>query len=97
MNPNSDENTLRPLPLEQFKSFFKTLWRSQTKPRQIRMTIKNDFLKWLVDQSGISANEITDSNGQALEDLFTEIELELGQVSTKNVDPRFTNLFLLKY
>jgi len=96
MDPNRDENTLTPIALEQFKSFFKTLWRSKTKPRHIRMTIKSNFLKWLASQSGIPASQIGEANGQVLEDLFNEMEQELGAVSTKDLDPRFTKLFLLK-
>ena len=87
---------LMPLLLDKFESFFETLWRSKVKPRHIRMTIKSDFLKWLARQSGIPAGDIADSNGRVLEDLFAEIEQELGEVSTKDLDPRFTNLFLLK-
>jgi hypothetical protein len=96
MDPDQDEKALTPLPLDHFKPFFETLWRAKTKPRHIRMTIKNDFLKWLASRSGVPASQITDANGQLLEDLFNELEQELGEVSIKELDPRFTNLFLLK-
>ena len=96
MDLSRDENTLIPLPLDQFKSFFEALWRSKLKPRHIRMTIKSDFLKWLDHRSGIPANDIADSMGHALEDLFAEIELELGEVATKDLNPRYTNLFLVE-
>jgi hypothetical protein len=96
LDPNQDENTLTPLPLDQFKSFYKTLWRTKIKPRYIRTTIKSDFLKWLAKRSGVPASQITDTNGPVMDDLFNELEQELGQVSTQDLDPRFTNLLLLK-
>ena len=96
MDLDQDENVLAPLALDHFKSFFEKLWRTNTKPRHIRMTIKSDFLKWLASQSGIPASQITDANGSLLEDLFNEIEQELGDISIQDLDPRFTNLFLLK-
>ncbi len=96
MDLDPDKNVLAPLPLDDFKTFFESLWRTNTKPRHIRMTIKSSFLKWLASQIGIPAGQITDANGSLLEDLFNEMEQELGQVSTRDLNPRFTNLFLLK-
>jgi len=96
MVPEVEENSLTPLSLDEFKSFFKALWRTKTKPRQIRMTTKSNFLKWIASQSDIPASQIADTNGPVLEDLFNELEQELGSVSTKDLDPHFTNLFLLK-
>jgi len=96
MDPNGGDNSMLPLPLDQFKSFYKTLWRTKTKPRHIRTTIKSDFLKWLSDKSGIPASQIANANGRVFEGLFNELEQELGAVSTKDLDPRFTHLFLLK-
>ncbi len=96
VDPGSDEKTLTPLRLDKFKAFFETLWRSNVKPRHIRMTVKSDFLKWLADQSGLPAGDIADINGRVLEDLFAEIEQELGEVSAKDLDPRFTHLFLVQ-
>ena len=61
------------------------------------MTAKSDFLKWLADKSEIPASQIAENNGRIFEELFNELEQELGVVSTKDVDPRFTNLFLLKW
>ena len=93
---STDDNALTPVPLDHFKSFFETIWRTKTKPRRIRMAVKSDFLKWLAQKSGRSANDITDRNGRILEDLFAEIEQELGELSSENLDPRFTNLFFVK-
>jgi uncharacterized protein DUF6178 len=95
IDADNEDKVLSLLPLEDFKSFFDTLWRSRQKPRSIRLTIKSDFLKWLAQKSGLPGNEITDSCGGVLEDLFTEIEQELGQVSSKDLEPRFSHLFLL--
>ena len=84
-----------PLPLDVFKSFFDKLWHSPKKPKTIRFSVKNDFLTWLADKSGLTGTEITLQCGKTLESLFAEIESELGQVSTKDIDPRYIHLFLL--
>jgi hypothetical protein len=84
-----------PLPLDAFNSFFDTLWRSPEKPRAIKLSAKSAFLKWLKDKSSLTGTEITQQCGNTLENLFTEIETELGQVSKKDIDPRYIQLFLI--
>ena len=89
------QTAFAPLSLDVFKSFFTILWHSPKKPRTIRLSVKSDFLKWLADKSGLTGTEIARQCGKTLESLFTEIESELGQVSRKNLDPRYIQLFLI--
>jgi len=96
IKPGSGKTAFESLPLDTFKSFFESLWRSPKKPRSIKLTIKSGFLKWLADKSGLTGTEIADQCGNTLENLFAEIEAELGQVSTKDIEPRFIQLFLIK-
>ena len=95
MTPGSGKTPFVPLPLDTFKSFFETLWRSPQKPRAIKLTVKSAFLKWLADRSGLTGTEIAEQCGNSLENLFAEIEAELGQVSIKDIEPRFIQLFLI--
>jgi len=95
IEPGSGKTVFESLPLDTFKSFFENLWRSPQKPRSIKLTIKSAFLKWLSDKSGLPGTEIADQCGNSLEKLFAEIEAELGQVSIKDIEPRFIQLFLI--
>lgn len=95
IDSGTHERALSPLPLDAFKSFFDTLWRSPEKPRSIRLSVKSDFLKWLADKSGLAGTQIVEQCGNILEDLFAEIESELGQVLKKDIDPRYIQLFLI--
>jgi len=95
IEPGSGKTVFESLPLDTFKSFFENLWRSPQKPRSIKLTIKSAFLKWLSDKSGLTGAEIADQCGNSLEKLFAEIEAELGQVSIKDIEPRFIQLFLI--
>ncbi|MBW1864584.1 MAG: hypothetical protein JRI64_02860 [Deltaproteobacteria bacterium] len=89
------ETAFAPLPLDAFRSFFDTLWRSPEKPKTIKLSVKSAFLKWLKDKSGLTGTEITQQCGNTLENLFAEIETELGKISRNDLDPRFIQLFLI--
>jgi hypothetical protein len=92
--------TLKALTLKQFLPFFEELLPgridadSQT-ARKIPMELKTAFLNWLAAETGLKDYEISDRLGRTFEDLFNEIESELGQVAAANIDPRFVHLFLL--
>jgi len=83
------------LALEPFKSFFGDLWAGKGRPRKIRQSMKESFLKWLLDKTGLDGYEISQRLGQTLENLFNEIEIEYGEVSREDLDPRHIHLFLL--
>jgi len=87
---------LVPITLDEFQPFFDGLWKGKGKRRKIKISKKESFLNWLSDETGLSPYEIGQRLGQSFEDLFSEIEGELGQVSTKDLDPRHIHLFLLK-
>ena len=87
---------LQPLPFDAFKIFFNDLWAGKDKPRKTSLTMKESFLNWLSDKTGLTHYEITQKLGQTLENLFNEIESEYGAVSNDDLDPRYTHLFLTK-
>jgi hypothetical protein len=96
-----EEKTLTPLALKEFIPFFEDLLpgrlNSAAEPlRKIGPGMKALFLKWLAANSGLMDFEITERLGPTLEVLFQEIENDLGRVATKELDPRYVLLFLLK-
>ena len=91
---------LKPMTHKQFLPFFQKLLPQQSESgspaaRKIPDEMKTAFLNWLADETGLKDYEITDRLGRTFEDLFNEIESEYGQVATADIDPRFTNLFLI--
>jgi hypothetical protein len=83
------------LSFEEFQQFFDDLWDSGDKPRKIRLSMKRSFMTFLSDQTGLTDSEIFQKVGHTLEDLFTELEKEYGEVSKKDLDPRYILLFLV--
>ena len=91
---------LIPVTPKQFQPFFENLLPGASDPdadraRKVPMTMKASFLDWLSADTGLKDYEITERVGQTFEDLFNEIESEHGQVTAKNLDPRYMLLFLL--
>jgi hypothetical protein len=87
---------LLPLPFDVFRNFFNDLWTGKDKPRKTSLTMKESFLNWLSDKTGLTHYEITQKLGQTLENLFNEIESEYGAVSGEDLDPRYIHLFLIE-
>lgn len=93
---------VEPMDLSAFRAFFTGhLFSSRPPdspdaPASIRLSAKQSFMSWLVGRSDLSENEIIRRIGPALDDLFAEIESELGRVRPEHIDPRFISLFLLK-
>ena len=92
---------LKPLTLNEFKPFLEELLPGQpTKGsdqiRKIPQEMKLNFLDWLATDTGLKDFEITGRLGQTLENLFEEIESELGRVAIKDLDPRYIQLILLE-
>ncbi|RPJ17095.1 MAG: hypothetical protein EHM30_04630 [Desulfobacteraceae bacterium] len=85
-----------PLPYEDFTRFFATLWTGKGKSRRIDLSIKESFLSWLTEITGLSASEITEKLGRVFDDLFGEIESELKKVSQHDLDSRYISLFLIE-
>lgn len=82
--------------LDQFRRFFQELWVDGPVPRRISDTMRELFLAWLAQRSGLATFEIADRMAPALEQLFADVEQELGAVQSKDLDPRFIQMFLLR-
>ena len=92
---------LRPVKLKRFRTFFKDLLPGDAKPgadkpRSIPQEMKDHFLSWLADNTGLEDFEISRRIGRTLENLFEEIEGELGRVASEDLDPKYVQLFLLE-
>ena len=94
------QENLASIPLQNFRTFFEELLphRSDLKAeqnRKIPQAMKDNFLDWLVLETGLPSHEITENLGETFQNLFEDIENELGQVAVNDLDPRYVNLFLL--
>jgi hypothetical protein len=91
---------LKPLDPKKFKPFLENLLPGQPEsgtanPRKVPPLMKSRFLDWLASDTGLRDFEITERLGGTLENLFEEIENELGNVNVEDLDPRYIQLFLL--
>ncbi|MDO9565179.1 MAG: DUF6178 family protein [Candidatus Desulfaltia sp.] len=92
---------LAPLTLDEFKTFSDDLLirpeKSQKDMQQkTSKSIKESFLKWVSEKTGLNPYEITQRLGQTLENLFNAIESEYGSVAKKDLDSKYIHLFLVK-
>jgi hypothetical protein len=87
---------IEPLRFNEFRQVLKDLWADKKKPYKIRGPMKESFLSWLSNSTGLSNFEISRKLGQTLEQLFSGIESEYGEVSSEDFDPRYIDLFLIK-
>ena len=85
-----------PIALNEFQPFFDDLWEEKTQKRHVKKTKKEAFLSWLSNKTGLKPLEINHLLGHVFENLFSEMESELGQVSTKELNPKYVQIFLLK-
>ncbi|MFH2046814.1 MAG: DUF6178 family protein [Pseudomonadota bacterium] len=87
-----------PLPifLDDFKRFYKKLWKGKGKNRKIDILVKESFLNWICTKTGLKPIEITEQLGRVFESIFNEIENEYGRVAISDLDTRYINLFLVK-
>lgn len=86
---------LLPIPLPDFRDFYDDIWTKDGNHRKIQDSVKTDFLQWLSNMTRLQSYDIAEAFQPVLEDLFTEIEEEYGDVEGKNLEPRFVHLFLL--
>ncbi|MEJ2165839.1 MAG: DUF6178 family protein [Desulfobacterales bacterium] len=92
---------LRPIKLKEFLPFFRDLLPGDAKagvqkPRTIPQEMKDHFLNWLAEETGLEDLELSRRLGQTLANLFEEIQLELGRIAAEDLDPRYVQLFLLE-
>jgi hypothetical protein len=84
------------LSIDEFKDFYDKMMTGEELQKHIDDLMKSDFLEWLSEKTGESKEEIGLRMGQSFEDLFIEIENELGTVSKTHLDPRYIRHFLIK-
>ena len=85
-----------PLNLGDFRKFFRQLWTADTRPGQIRQSMRESFLQWLAGRCGLREDQISANLAGTLEALFLELEDEYGAVKAKDLDPRFIQHFLIE-
>jgi len=85
-----------PLSVDKFKRFHALLFSDKGKTKKIGQPMKESFLKWLAESTNSSDFEISKALGEVFEKLFAEIEIEYGQVSLQDLDPRYIHLFLVE-
>jgi len=91
---------LQSIALKDFKPFYNDLLPGQPdsgakKQRTIPQAMKNHFLNWLTSDTGLTDLEITEGLAKTFENLFAEVESELGPVSARDLDSRYVQMFLL--
>ena len=82
--------------MEQFRRFFERLWQNDERPRRVSDTMREQFLGWLAQRSGLATYEIAERMASELERLFKTLEQELGNIRTTDLDPRYIQMFLLR-
>jgi hypothetical protein len=97
---NRPSKPLQILPLNDFKPFFEDLLPEPSDSadagnRHVPQEMKNHFINWLAADTGLKDFEITEQLGETFEDLFADIEGEMGRVGAQDLDPRYIQLFLL--
>jgi hypothetical protein len=85
-----------PVSFDDFMRFFRSMWAGTRKPRKTDILIKESFLSWVSERTGIKSSEITRLFGQTFENLFAEIENEYSRITFKDLDPRYISLFLVQ-
>jgi hypothetical protein len=87
---------LLPLDIEIFRPFYSQLWEENSRPPEIKSSVKSDFLSWLSSFGAGDGPTLSSQLGQALENLFDRLAEDYGSVSPADLDPRFIHLFILK-
>jgi len=85
-----------PFSVDTFKRFHELLFPGKGKAKKIGQPMKESFLKWLAEKTKTGDFEISQSLGDVFEKLFSEIEMEYGQVASQDLDPRYIYLFLIE-
>jgi hypothetical protein len=98
---NLPAEPLQAIPVKDFKPFFEDLLPGRPdsgaeKPRAVPQAMKNHFLDWLAADTGLRDFEISERLGKTFENLFADIESELGRLAAKDLDPRYVQIFLIE-
>jgi hypothetical protein len=94
-------NAPEPLALGDFVRFYRELLPGDppadpAATRPIPDAMKEAFVAWLCEETGLKDFEVSETLGPVFEALFAEIQSEYGRVAAEDLDPRFVPLFLLK-
>jgi len=89
------------LSLTEFRKFFQDLFSgsSETESNQrkhIGESMKTAFFDWVSEQAGLDKEELSTTLGVFFEQMFLEMEDELAEVRSADLDPRFISLFLVR-
>ncbi|MEE8397581.1 MAG: DUF6178 family protein, partial [Desulfobacterales bacterium] len=87
---------LLPISLNEFKHLFHDLWSARGPDPAVKSSMKESFLDWLSDTTGLAHNEIVQELEGVFDRLFKEVESEYGRMPIKHLDPMYVHLFLLK-
>jgi len=85
-----------PLTMDQVRTFMAGLWTTDLHPHAIADATREAFLSFLATTSNRTTEAIAAEVGSILESLFQDLIEEYGNVSIKNLDPRFINLVLVE-
>jgi hypothetical protein len=89
------DDSFSPIPLNQFRHFFQELWEADASGRKLKDAVKESFVVWISDRSGLDTEWVIQRCGPELEALFQEIESEYREVSDTQLNERYITLFLL--
>ena len=89
--------TYTPLSLEEYKFLHGLLFRAPVgsgshAARPPEDILKESFLAWLKDQTGMPMHDLSARLARSLENLFDELTQECGRVAPDRLDPRFIRL-----
>jgi len=95
--------SMKPVPIDMntFRQFFTFLFscdetgRKEGRESVVDASVKESFLTWCAEETGMTTEEISLRAGHVMESLFSEIESEYGRVSAADLDPRYGFLFLI--
>jgi len=80
---------------DQFGSLFRGLWSRGSPAPKVKASIKVSFLVWISRTTGTAYSKIAHRLGGVTDDLFADIQTELGHMDADRLDPRFIELFLI--
>ncbi len=90
-------NKLASVDLKRFRRFFENeLMRIDGGVGHVRKSAKQHFVTWLSDRSGWDPDTVRETVGVSLDQLFAQIEEQLGAVRPAHLDPKYIELFILR-
>jgi hypothetical protein len=91
---------LKPLDMDQLKSFFDRLWSggydASQKPFTIASDVRKSCLRWLAAAGGQPPDAIYQTVGPSLDNLLDELESEYGEISPQDLRAQYIRLFLVE-